>query len=77
VAIGLTMRREIWLRHNIPLQRIPKSLYGLGQSKDSLLSQEARDKAAREAPRSAGETYMDQQRRNRGVDPGTRNTDQE
>jgi len=36
VALGLTMRREIWLRHKVPTQRIPKSLTNKGQSKDSI-----------------------------------------
>ena len=37
VAVGLTMRREIWLRHQVPTQRIPKSLTeNRGQTKVSL-----------------------------------------
>lgn len=31
VAYGLVMRREIWVRHNIPLTRMPKSLEKIGK----------------------------------------------
>jgi hypothetical protein len=70
VVFGLTMRREIWLRHQIPLQRIPKSLTERGQTKDSLSSKE-REK------RQPGETYLEQIRRVRGVDPKGRQDDQD
>ena len=36
-GVGLTMRREIWIRHQVPPQRIPRSLTeNRGQTKDSL-----------------------------------------
>jgi hypothetical protein len=46
VVIGLTLRRELWLRHGIPTNRIPKMLTQRGQTKDSLSEKERRDERA-------------------------------
>ena len=40
VVYGLTMRRELWVRHGIPTRLIPRMLTQKGQTKDSLSSQE-------------------------------------
>jgi hypothetical protein len=64
VVIGLTMRREIWLRHQVPLQRIPISLKSKGQTKDSVSAQERR-----EMP------YVDRVRQARGVEIGVRHAE--
>jgi hypothetical protein len=75
VAIGLTLRREIWHRHQIPPQRIPQSLMGLSQTKDSVT---AKEKAgAKDDERRPGESHMDFVRRQRGVDPTSRAREQD
>lgn len=44
VAVGLTMRREIWVRHRIPMHKRPRSLLEhKGQTKASITSQERMD----------------------------------
>lgn len=55
VVIGLTMRREIWLRWQVPLARIPPSLL-VSANKNSITAKESR-------------TYMDVVRSGRGVAP--------
>ena len=61
VAFGLTMRREIWLRHQVPLTRIPASLHAAA-GKNSIAAQARRRTsrtwtwcARRAASRPAGE----------------------
>jgi hypothetical protein len=58
VAIGLTMRRELWLRHNVPTSRIPESLNKI-TSKHSVTAKE------QDPPKR----YMDAVREARGVAP--------
>lgn len=53
VVIGLTMRRELWVRHKIPLTRIPKSIAD----------------AKAERPAVKDQSYMDTIRKARGVVP--------
>ena len=59
VAYGLTMRREIWVRHNIPLTRVPKSLEKVGKR-----SVTAKEKVYGQ--------YLDRVRVARGVAPADR-----
>ena len=58
VAIGLTMRRELWLRHNVPTSRIPESLNRI-TSKHSVTAKE----------KAPPKRYMDTVRAARGVAP--------
>ena len=58
VAIGLTMRRELWLRHNVPTSRIPESLNKI-TSKHSVTAKE------KQPPKR----YIDVVREARGVAP--------
>ena len=58
-AYGLTMRREIWLRHQVPLTRIPASLQAAA-GKNSI------------ATRESSQSYMDVVRAARGVAPAER-----
>jgi hypothetical protein len=64
VIFGLTMRREIWLRHGIPLSRIPPSL-AAPAGKNSVTAHE-----------KSPEAYMDLVRRARGVEVGVRRDDE-
>jgi hypothetical protein len=57
VAFGLTMRREIWVRHQVPLSRIPASLAQI-TNKNSITAKEQKD-----------QPYMDLVRAARGVAP--------
>ena len=57
VVFGLTMRREIWLRHQVPLTRIPASLAAI-TNKNSITAKEKKD-----------QPYMDMVRAARGVAP--------
>ena len=72
VVFGLTMRREIWLRHQIPLQRIPASLSAKAQTKGNITEKERRGETD-DKERRPGESHMEFIRRQRGVDPGARN----
>ncbi|CAA2141501.1 hypothetical protein [Hyphomicrobium sp. ghe19] len=53
VAIGLTRRREIWNRHQIPTYRIPKQVFDLARSggKDSIEAKEAKERPPHEVRR--------------------------
>ena len=62
VVFGLTMRREIWIRHKAPLTRIPPSLAGAA-GKDSVTAHEQ------------NASYMDLVRKARGVEIGVRRDD--
>jgi hypothetical protein len=56
VVIGLTLRREIWLRHGVPLQRIPKTLLAVKDdaAKPQGMEQEPRvDRTRREHGRDS------------------------
>jgi hypothetical protein len=64
-AYGITMRREIWLRHNISLSRIPEGL-NIIHSKNSVTAKEREPEA-----------YMDKARKARGVAVGVRNVEQD
>ena len=57
VCFGLTMRRELWLRHNIPTSRIPASL-NIVNSKNSITAKE-----------KAPQKYLDVVRKARGMAP--------
>jgi len=57
VCFGLTMRRELWLRHNIPTSRIPASL-NVVNSKNSITAKE-----------KAPQKYLDVVRKARGMAP--------
>jgi hypothetical protein len=63
VVSGLTLRREIWLRHGIPLSRIPPSL-SAPAGKNSVTAHEQNP-----------EQYMELVRRARGVEVGVRRDD--
>jgi len=43
VAYGLTMRKEIWIEHDIPLSEIPASVTGAKAGKNSINSHEAKE----------------------------------
>ena len=60
VVFGLTMRRELWHRFNVPTSRMPASLAKI-TNKDSITAKE------RDLP------YMDRVRAARGVGPMERN----
>jgi hypothetical protein len=70
VAFGLTMRREIWVRHAIPLTRVPASLDKINH-KNSVTAKERAERfeAQTKQPRGKGESHMDFVRRQRGVAP--------
>ena len=62
VVFGLTMRREIWLRHGVPMSRLPVSV-------SRIVNKASLDVQAQAMP------YMDVVRKERGVEIGVRRDD--
>ena len=69
VVFGLTMRREIWLRHQVPTSRIPASLAKI-TNRNSITAKELDP-----TKRQPGQSYMDLVRATRGVGPTQRGAD--